>query len=177
MPHRVQAAEPPPSGEQPPRLPRGCRLCLVPVSQAHRDTHSVAWPATPTLRGGCSLGLGVLAAYTSPRLSCPLGLCRPPWETGWGQGPESRLSQHARPCPVPTGGAPAADPEQVGPVTPPPRDVAPGGQCASVLQWLNLQRCQQVAEVGGAGPGAWPAPQGPVDEVAGMAVSGVAAGL
>ena len=30
---------PPPSGEQPPRLPRGCHLCLVPVSQAHRDTH------------------------------------------------------------------------------------------------------------------------------------------
>ena len=45
------------------------------------------------------------------------------------------------------------------------------------LQWLNLQRCQQVTEVGGAGPGAWPAPQGPVDEVAGMAISGVAAGL
>ena len=51
---------------------------------------------------------------------------------GWGQGPESRLSQHARPCPVPTGGVPAADPEQVGPVTLPPRDVERGGQCASV---------------------------------------------
>ena len=51
---------------------------------------------------------------------------------GWGQGPESRLSQHARPCPVPTGGAPVTDLEQVGPATPPPRDVTPAGPCASV---------------------------------------------
>ena len=63
------------------------------------------------------------------------------------------------------------------PVAPPSAPGSPGARLCLRLQWLNLQRCQQVTEVGGAGPGAWPAPQGPVDEVAGMAISGVAAGL
>ena len=106
------------------------------------------WPLWAPARDGASTQTSILMWFVLGRLLFSGFVClKMLWKNsnpsagpedrllsgrGWGQGPESRLSQHARPCPVPTGGAPATDLEQVGPATPPPRDVTPSGPCASV---------------------------------------------
>lgn len=76
---------PGPAGEQLPRLPRGCHLVPVPVSQAHRDTHRWGAEGPPELCLLASPGSGGAdprggRAFPWCSLSCPVwpGLARPP---------------------------------------------------------------------------------------------------
>jgi ZIP family zinc transporter len=92
---------------------------IIPSIEMGTGASAVIPPAVGLLAGFAFL---LLIDYITPHIH----------PVGGPEGPESRLSQHARPCPVPTGGAPVTDLEQVGPATPPPRDVTPAGPCASV---------------------------------------------